>query len=108
MAQWIGILITGLGLLYAVWKQSNTDAAREARYTERMDVMRRDVTALQDDSQTPEERDALARLVHTELEAHGKEDFQKFKALDDRMVMLAGNLDRKLDFIISAVTKSGR
>jgi hypothetical protein len=108
MAQWIGIILTGLALLYAVWKQSTADAAREARYNERQDAMKADIKVLQDDSQTPEERDALTRLAHAELETHITEDFQKFKALDDRMITLATNWDRKLDMILQAVTKNGR
>ncbi len=50
--------------------------------------------------QSPEERYALAQVVHSELDAHAKEDFLKFKALDDRMVLMAGNVDRKLDLIV--------
>lgn len=112
MAQWIGILLTAIGLalgqLLTYVKQATAAASREARMSERMDFMKGEIIHLQNESQTPDEREALARFAHSELEAHEREDFQKFKAIDDRMVTLANNWDRKLDMILSAIRDINR
>ena len=76
--------------------------------SERMDYMKGEIINLQENSQTEEERETLALLAHTELKAHESEDFLKFKAIDDRVAAMAGNLDRKLDAILSAVTRNNR
>lgn len=94
MAQWIALAITITGFVI-------TAAALWERMNQRQYALESRVKNLEDDSQTPGEREALAKLLDAQFKAHEHLDDLRFKELQD-------TIRRKLDEILQAVNGHGR
>ena len=89
MAQWIALAITITGWIIAA-------AALWGRMTQRQEALEGRVNNLEDDSQTPGEREALQEAIAIQFKAHEELDNTRFAILQDA-------IQRKLDAILAAV-----
>ncbi len=97
MAQWIAISLTAVGLIYGLWQRSVRDAETRGVLGARIDYMKGEIIALQTNSTTEDERQAIARELDTRFKAH--------EAMDDlRFSTITHAIDIKLEAILQAVT----
>ena len=81
----VGVLVNLIVLAFVLGK-----------FSERLDFLKGEVIQLQNDGQTPAEREALTKLLEAKFEAHEELDDLRFKALTDA---LANRLDRILEAV---------
>lgn len=103
MGQWIAIGIEVLfnlcGLAY-LW----------GKFSEKVAFMRGEIKGLQDNSQTPKEREALAKNLQLQFDAHEAKDDLRFKSLSDAINDKLDKLDKldQLDHITRTLNELRR